>query len=109
LTVTQIWDLDQARCRFGKFLRVAVSSQRGGKVPDVARMIKEYPVQREATEQGEVVRGLAVRLALACQGEAGAASAELQLGEPYKFFPTNEALAGWRVQAEQGKSDIVYE
>jgi len=109
LTVTQIWDLDQARCRFGKYLRVAVNSDAAGKAPDVARMIKEYPAQREMTEQGEVVRGLAVRLAVACQGEAGAASAELQLGEPFKFFPTNAALAGWRVQAEQGKSDIVYE
>jgi DNA polymerase-3 subunit alpha len=105
LTVTQIWDLDQARGRFGKFLRVAVN----GKAPDVARMVKEYPAQRELTEQGEVVRGLGVRLAVACQGEAGAASAELQLGEAFKFFPTNEALAGWRVQAEHGKAAIVYE
>jgi DNA polymerase-3 subunit alpha len=109
LTITQIWDLDQARCRFGKYLRVAVSSDVNGKAPDVARMIKDYPAQRETTEQGEVVRGMAVRLAVSCQGEAGAASAELQLGESYKFFPTNEALAGWRVQAEQGQAAIVYE
>ncbi|MDO8262112.1 MAG: hypothetical protein Q7T21_02695, partial [Gallionella sp.] len=109
LTVTQIWDLDQARCRFGKFLRVAVSSNGGGKAPDVARMVKEYPAQREVTEQGEVLRGMSVRLAVACQGEAGAASAELQLGEAFKFFPTNAALAGWRVQADQGKAAIVYE
>jgi len=109
LTITQIWDLDQARCRFGKYLRVAVSSDVNGKAPDVARMIKDYPAQRDTTEQGEVVHGMAVRLAVSCQGEAGAASAELQLGEPYKFFPTNEALAGWRVQADQGQAAIVYE
>ncbi|MDO9196199.1 DNA polymerase III subunit alpha, partial [Rhodoferax sp.] len=105
LTVTQIWDLDQARCRFGKFLRVAVN----GKAPDVARMIKEYPARREMTEQGELVRGLGVRLLVSRQGEAGAATAELQLGEGAKFFPSNEALAGWRVQADQGKANIVYE
>lgn len=105
LTVTQIWDLDQARCRFGKFLRVAVN----GKAPDVARMIKEYPARREVTEQGELVRGLGVRLLVSRQGEAGAATAELQLGEGAKFFPSNEALAGWRVQADQGKAVIVYE
>jgi DNA polymerase-3 subunit alpha len=46
LTVTQVWDLEQARCRFGKYLRVAVSAK------------------REVTEQGELVRGLAVRLAV---------------------------------------------
>jgi DNA polymerase-3 subunit alpha len=109
LTVTQIWDLDQARCRFGKFLRVAVSSDTGAKVPDVARMIKEYPVQREATQQGELLRGLAVRLAVSRQAETGAASAELQLGDTARFFPSNAALAAWRVQAQQGKAEIVYE
>src|SRR5450830_1040433 len=56
LTVTQIWDLDQARCKFGKHLRVAVNQNAGGKAPDVTRMIKEYPVQRETTEQGDVAR-----------------------------------------------------
>ncbi len=51
LNVNQIWDLDQARCRFGKFLRVAVN----GRVPDVARMLQEFPARSEATEQGERV------------------------------------------------------
>ncbi|MEI8171527.1 MAG: OB-fold nucleic acid binding domain-containing protein, partial [Rhodoferax sp.] len=109
LTVTQIWDLDQARCRFGKYLRVAVNSGVQSKVPDVARVIKEYPAQRETTDQGEVVRGLGVRFAVACQSEAGSATAELQLGDAYKFFPTNEALSAWRVQAGLGQSAIVYE
>ena len=31
LKVTQVWDLEAARCRFGKYLRVAVN----GKAPDV--------------------------------------------------------------------------
>ncbi len=105
LTVTQIWDLEQARCRFGKYLRVMVN----GKAPDVGRMLKDYPAQREVTPHGEVVHGLGVRLCLSCQGQAGAASAELQLGEHAAFFPTNAALAGWRVQAENGKADIIYE
>ncbi len=109
LTVTQLWELEQARCRFGKFLRVAVDARPGFKVPDVARMLKDYPAQREMTEQGELVRGLALRFGVSCQGEPGAASAELQLGERFKFFPSNAALAGWRVQAEQGQSEIVYE
>ncbi|MES2878908.1 MAG: DNA polymerase III subunit alpha [Pseudomonadota bacterium] len=109
LTVTQIWDLDQARCKFGKHLRVAVNLEAGNKTPDVARMIKEYPVQREMTEQGEVVHGMAVRLAVSLKGETGAASADLHLGDDFKFFPTNEALAGWRVQADNGKSEVIYE
>jgi DNA polymerase-3 subunit alpha len=52
---------------------------------------------------------LGVRFAVACQGETSSAVAELQLGEAYKFFPTNEALAAWRVQAGQGTSAIVYD
>jgi DNA polymerase-3 subunit alpha len=109
LTVTQIWDLDQARCRFGKYLRVVVGSGAGRKLPDVARMVKEFPAQREETEQGDLLRGLSVRLALAIKSEFGAAAAELQLGEGAKFFPSNEALAAWRVQAEQGQATIIYE
>ena len=109
LTVTQIWDLEQARCRFGKFLRVAVDSEPGTKVPDVARMMKDYPALREVTEHGELLRGLGVRLAVSRHGDAGLASAELQLGDTAKFFPSDAALAAWRVQARQGKAEIVYE
>ncbi len=118
LTVTQIWDLDQARCRFGKFLRVAVN----GKAPDIARLVKEFPAKREMTEQGELVRGLPVRLAVHRPGHRvnngfdatatdgpGGAVAELQLGDAARFFPSDAALAGWRAQADQGKSAIVYD
>jgi len=34
-TVQQMWSLEQARCRFGKYLRVAVN----GRAPDVARLL----------------------------------------------------------------------
>jgi DNA polymerase-3 subunit alpha len=105
LTVNQIWDLEQARCRFGKFLRVAVN----GHAPDVERMLKAFPAQREETEQGELVRGLGIRLSLVRRSEVGAASAELQLSDAMRFFPTDAALAQWRAQADQGQAVIVYE
>ncbi len=105
LTVTQIWDLEQARCRFGKYLRVSVN----GQTPDVARMIRDYPPKREQTEQGELVRALAVRLRVSSQGDGGRACAELQLGERFQFFPSNAALALWRTQAAQGKAEIVFD
>jgi DNA polymerase-3 subunit alpha len=109
LSVTQVWDLEQARCRFGKFLRVAFTSDGAAKAPDVASMLKDYPAQREMTEQGELQRGMAVRLALSWQAATGPARAELQLGDNAKFFPSNAALAAWREQAEQGRAEIVYE
>jgi len=105
LNVNQIWDLEQARCRFGKFLRVAVN----GRAPDVARMLQEFPAQRAQTEHGEVVRGLAIRLAVTRIASEDGASAELQLGDAMRFFPTDAALAQWRAQADQGQAVIVYE
>jgi DNA polymerase-3 subunit alpha len=107
-TVQQIWSLEQARCRFGKYLKVAVN----GKAPDIARMLREFPAQREMSEQGELVRGLGVRLALQrppAQGAELGARAELHLGDNAKFFPTDAALAAWRAQAEQGQAIIAYD
>ncbi|MEI6804323.1 MAG: DNA polymerase III subunit alpha [Burkholderiales bacterium] len=115
LTINQIWSLEQARCRFGKYLRVAVN----GKLPEVARMLKEFPPKREMSEQGELVRGLGIRLQVqrriadapgtvvddACTG----AVAELHLGDDVRFYPTDAALASWRAQADQGKAVIAYD
>jgi len=105
LTVNQVWDLATARCRFGKYLRVAVN----GRAPDIQRLVTDFPPQREMTEQGELLRGLPVRLSLRREGPGLAAAAELQLGEDAKFFPSDAALAGWMAQADQGKALIVYE
>lgn len=99
--VQQVWDLAAARCRFGKFLRVAVN----GKLPDIARIVRDFPPRRETTEHGEVQQGLGVRLAMARSG----AQVELQLGEAARFFPVDAALASWMAQAEAGKAAIVYE
>jgi DNA polymerase III subunit alpha len=106
LTVNQIWDLEQARCRFGKFLRVQVN----GHAPDVARMLQEFPAQSEQTEHGELVRGLGIRLQVTRKGDdGGGASAELQLSDAMRFYPTDAALAQWRAQSDQGQAVIVYE
>ncbi|WP_342617916.1 DNA polymerase III subunit alpha [Rhodoferax sp. GW822-FHT02A01] len=109
-TVQQIWSLEQARCRFGKYLRVAVN----GRAPDIARLLKDFPAQREISEQGELVRGLGVRLQLkrdadeAAQGCAGA-EVVLALGEEARFYPSDAALASWRAQADQGRAVIAYD
>ena len=101
LNVNQVWDLATARCRFGKFLRVYVN----GKAPDIGRLLREFPPRREMSEQGELVRGLNVRLALRRLD----AVAELQLGDEVRFFPSDAALASWMAQADQGQAQIVYE
>ena len=101
LSINQAWDLNQARCRFGKYLRVAVN----GTVPDIARIVREHPARVEASEQGNLVRGLGVRLQVLREG----ANAEIELGDNVKFFPTDAALASWMAQAHQGQAQIIYE
>ncbi len=105
LKIEQIMDLGTARCRYGKYLRVAVN----GRAPDIARLVREFPAQREQTEQGDLVRGLSVRLVLERRKDEMAARAELALGDAAKFFPTDAALASWMAQADQGQSRIVYD
>ena len=99
--VQQVWDLAAARCRFGKFLRVAVN----GSDPDIAKLLRDFPAKREASEEGELVRGLGVRLALQRDG----AVAELQLGTEAVFYPSDAALAGWVREADRGQAQIVYD
>lgn len=101
LNVQQIWDLATARCRFGKYLKVAVN----GQVPDIGRLVRDFPPKKELTEQGELLRGLGVRLEVVREE----ARAELQLGEQARFFPSDAALASWMAQAHGGQAQIVYE
>ncbi len=101
LNVQQVWDLATARCRFGKFLRVAVN----GVAPDIRRLLRDFPARREMSEQGELVRGLGIRLAV----KRDEAVAELQLSDEARFFPSDAALASWMAQADGGQAQIVYE
>jgi DNA polymerase-3 subunit alpha len=101
LNVTQVWDLAAARCRFGKYLRVEVN----GSVPPVAEVLRDFPSRRIATEQGELARGLTVRLRLLRER----ASAELDLGESARFYPTDAALDRWRAGAHQGRATVIYD
>jgi DNA polymerase III subunit alpha len=107
--VNAIWDLPTARAKFGKYLRVSVN----GKAPDIARMVHDFPPKKEQTEQGELLRGLNVRLqiwrtATGQEGEVNA-TAEIALDERAKFFPTDAALASWTAQAHAGQVHLVYE
>ena len=101
LNVQQVWDLAGARCRFGKFLRVEVN----GSAPPVADVLRDFPARRVATEHGETAQGLAVRLRFQRQR----ASAELDLGDAARFYPTDAALERWRAGASEGRVAIVYE
>jgi DNA polymerase-3 subunit alpha len=99
LNVQQVWDLATARCRFARYLKVAVN----GSVPPVRQLLQEFPPRREATEHGDLVTGLTVRLTLQRSGAVG----ELDLGEEGRFFPSDAALQRWK-QAAHGAAELVY-
>ena len=105
LKTEQIWDLPTARCRFGKYLNVAVN----GRAPEIARLVKEFPAQRIVTDEGELLRGLPVRLSLSRQADGVSAEAQVQLGDQARFFPSDAALASWIAQADGGKAVIAYD
>lgn len=101
VNVQQMWNLAAARCRFGKYLRLTVN----GSNPDVARILSEHPAQREATDHGEIVRGLGVRMRVLRED----IQAEIELGEAARFYPTDAAIASWAHQAYLGQAQVVYD
>ncbi len=107
LKVTQVYDLETARCKFGKYLRVVVDLD--STAPDIAGIVKDFPPHREMSEQGEFMRGLPVRLSVRREADFGTVGADLVLDERARFFPTDAALASWMAQADAGMAQIVYE
>ncbi len=107
--VTQVWDLETARCKFGKFLRVASNLADGYAGPDIARAVRDFPARRESGDSGELTRGLPVRLSLSLSAEFGEITFDLALGDKARFFPDDAALSSWMAQAEKGLASIIYE
>ena len=103
--VTQVWDLEAARCKFGKYLHVHVN----GVAPNIERLVNSFPPRREMTQQGELLRGLPVRLRIKRHAEFGDVTGDYLLNDKARFFPTNAALASWAAQADGGSAHIVYE
>ncbi len=118
LNISQVWDLTAARARFGRYLQLAVAplavaplagghvqTLAGSPARTLAELVRTWPPRLLQTEQGELTQGLALRLAIARPG----ASAELDLGDAGRFWPTDAALARLKSIAAAGQAAIVYE
>jgi len=101
LNVQQIWDLAAARCRFARYLSVAVY----GEAPPVAELLKEFPPRRVPWAEGDesLPLGLPLRLRL----RRGRAVAEIDLGPGARFFPSDAALERW-ARSSRGGARLVY-
>jgi DNA polymerase-3 subunit alpha len=110
LNVTAVWDLASARARFGRYLALAVNGPSGKSLPPLADLVKTWPAKRAIGDEGlERVLGLALRLQLERQGAGVSASAEIDLGDEGRFWPSDEALARCKALAQGGRAEIVYE
>ncbi|MBQ0132991.1 MAG: DNA polymerase III subunit alpha [Comamonas sp.] len=104
IKVQNVWSLADARCRFVRYLQVDASQ----KMPDVARILSEFPGRCEQSEQGAVLQGVKVRLNVRCESQGNQASAELDLGEKNKFYPSDAALAAWRAETGSTGCQLVW-
>ncbi|MDT8991396.1 DNA polymerase III subunit alpha [Curvibacter sp. APW13] len=119
LTVKEVFDLETARCRFGKYLRLPLQSptlRSADVVAHIGRLLRDFPARRVQTEYGDVEQGVGIRIVLETQvadAEAGqhcqSARAELQLGERARFYPSDAALAQWRGIAAQGQAELLFD
>ncbi|MBI3153791.1 MAG: DNA polymerase III subunit alpha [Burkholderiales bacterium] len=101
LSLQQAWDLAGARATFGRHLSLTLS----GRPQAVAELVRQWPARRIASDEGELQRGLPVRLAVTRPG----ARAEIDLGTLGRFWPSDEALQRWRALADGGRVEVVYE
>jgi DNA polymerase III subunit alpha len=102
LNVAQVWSLAAARARFGRHLAVVLNT---ATVPPIAGLVQAHPARVEAGEEGDLAQGLPVRVRI----ERPTATAEIDLGDQGRFWPSDEALAAWAVLAPPGQVRIVYE
>jgi len=100
----KVFGLADARCRFARYLQVDAVE----KIPDVLRILKEFPALVEYAEGSEISHGLRVRLGVRCESNGSAALAELDLGDRNKFYPSDAALAAWRAEAGNVACQIVW-
>ena len=109
LNINQVWGLAGARARFGRYLSLAVMlaprAEPGSAPPPLAELVKTWPAHIQATDQGDVCQGLALRVQISLP----AVTAELDLGDDSRFWPTDEALARCKALAHGGRAAIVYD
>jgi DNA polymerase III subunit alpha len=84
LTLIDAMDLTQARCQFGKYVRLSL----GAALPDIATLLTQYPPRPMSGSVPDSSAGLGMRLNL----HVGGSIVELQLGQRACFFPTDAAL-----------------
>lgn len=100
IKIQQVLNLEQARCKFGRYIKVDLQDKNNEKnnnekinVEEIISLLNKFPPKKQTTDQGEVFLGLPLRLQVCCHSAQGAARAELQLGDDWRLYPSQAALA----------------
>jgi DNA polymerase-3 subunit alpha len=102
LNVNQVWDLTGARAKFGRYLSLEM---RADAPPPLLELLRSHPARTLSHEGGESTLGLAVRVKLSLEE----ATAELDLGEESRFWPSSAALQACAALVAPGQARIRYE
>ena len=116
LNVTQVWSLGEARCRFGRHVKLALDLSTAAAAQDLGpaerkvleelpALLRDFPPQRVSTPEG-VDRVMGLRLQLLLCRPWG--QVELDLGDDARILPSEEALQRCRALAPAG-ARLVYE
>ncbi|MEG0447581.1 MAG: DNA polymerase III subunit alpha, partial [Comamonas sp.] len=108
MKVQQMWSLADARCRYARYLQISVG-EGAEQMPDVPKLLRQFPAKVQETETGPLTHGMKVRLGLICADDRGSASCELALGDASRFYPSDEALAAWYAEAGLAQVKVIYE
>ncbi len=104
LKAQKVFSLADARCLFARYLQIDAKQQ----LPHVQRILREFPAKVVSDAEGDVVRGLRVRMEVRCQSGEDAALVELDLGEHNRFYPSDAALAAWRAETGSTACQLVW-
>jgi len=106
ITADQVMDMNSARCRYARALRVTLNGP--ADVAALRRALEPYviapPAAREARNADDAPGSLPVQIAL----RTAAAQGELCLGDTWRVRPDDALLDGLRAAVEGGVAEIVY-
>lgn len=106
-----ILDIAQARCRYGKHLRIDITpSQAKAASKDIAHIFSTHPSKHEPLEDEHTIeRGLRVCVHMRMQDNAGKnIQGDIQLNGKHRFYPSDTALNHWQALFPQSNMQVVY-
>lgn len=107
--VERFWTLEQARCQFGRYLRISLPASADTATLDgIHRIVQQHPAQNIQNRlDPEQTHRYALGVRADITGET--VSGSLRLGEKAQFYPSQEALQAWNTLGNDITATVVYQ